>query len=229
MTDSNELEQKEEVHLNSEDIELIAVKNHPKSDAYKKKFGLEHNDDCFALPLPYMRVMHEAHLFYKKGMGKHGKGYATSSYEISQEDPWFWTHFLGDPVMPGTQGHDAFLQLAGIWGAISGKFDGRPRALSGQFDFHGQILPTSRKIYFRMDVRNIYRNKKLIIFDGTIAVDSPKNVIYDFKANRIGYFTKEELGISQRSHEYYKPDWDAVRRRMLQSIDQAETYYKNNG
>lgn len=212
--------------LDREDINLISTKQHPWQIDQGEKYNLTDMGDWFSLPQPYMQCFHEAELNYQKGKGKYGKGYAKASYTITDNDPWFWCHFFGDPVMPGSQGQDGFAQLGGMWAAGSCEIEGRGRALSGAFEYYGQVLPTSEKIFFHLDVKRFLKKKKVVLFDGYMSVDDPNNVVYRFGEHKVGFFTKEELGITKDSAtEYYRPDWDKVKENALKWISQAENFY----
>ncbi len=217
------------ISLTSNDFELLYKKEHPLQRAIAKKYSVQNTNDLFGLPQPYMLAMDTAELTFEKGTGKYGRGFATATLEITQEDPWFWCHFLGDPVMPGSQGQDAFIQLAGTWGAFSGEIFGRARALEGDFRFIGQILPTCKKIYYRIDINRFLKKKRLLFFDGHIAADDPQNIIYEFGVTKLGFYTSSELSIpKEKITDYYNPDWDAVRQNALRWIDNAEKYYKKD-
>ncbi len=217
----------EVVNLSKDDLIKLYNKAHPLQVLIAEKFNVRNKSDYFSLPQPYMLAMDKAELVYTKGSGKYGKGFATASLNIQPEDPWFWCHFLGDPVMPGSQGLDAFIQLAGTWGAFSGEVFGRARALEGSFTFTDQILPGCKKIYYRVDIKRFLKKKRVLFFDGSLSVDRPQNVIYQFGINKIGYFTREELSIQENNViEYYQPDWEKARRNAISWIENAEKYYK---
>ncbi|MBX2906772.1 MAG: hypothetical protein KF744_12085 [Taibaiella sp.] len=212
------------VYLDKQDIEDISQKMHPMQKWHVEQHEDLTLDDCFALPLPYLRGFDNAFLSYDK-TGIHGKGHASATLAISQNDPWFFCHFVGDPVMPGSQGQDIIFQLAALWATARCEMTGRPRALEGNFNFHGQILPTSKSVHYRVDIVRSLKKKNLLLFEGTIAVDSVENVIYEFSDCKIGFFTREELGIMQPAKEYYKPDWEQIKQSLSHSVDQSKDYY----
>jgi len=217
------------IFLDKEDIHLIATKNHPWQIDQGKKNNIVYKGDWFSIPQPYMQCFHDVELNYIKGNGKYGKGYAKASYTITDNDPWFWCHFLGDPVMPGSQAQDGFAQLGGMWAAGSCKVTGRGRALSGSFEYYGQVLPTTKKIYFHLDIQRFLKKKKVVFFDGYLAVDTPENIVYQFGEHKVGFFTKEELGIhSENASEYYKPNWDKVELNSQSWIKTAKKFYNEN-
>ncbi len=215
--------------LDKEDIHLIATKAHPWQIDLALKNDIKDKADWFSLPQPYMQCFHDVELNYIKGVGKYGKGYAKASYTITENDPWFWCHFLGDPVMPGAQGQDGFAQLGGMWAAGSCEVIGRGRALSGAFEYYGQVLPTAKKIYFHLNVKRFLKKKKLVFFDGYMSVDDPENMVYQFGEHKVGFFTREELSIPDGAvSEYYKPDWNQLKSNAESWIKEAKTFYDEN-
>ncbi|MBK8636682.1 MAG: hypothetical protein IPN72_25360 [Saprospiraceae bacterium] len=216
------------ISLDSEDIRLLSIKQHPMQAIVAAKFGVVDPDEYFGLPQKYMLAFDKTDLYFGEGSGKYGKGYATASYDVSMEDPWFWCHFIGDPVMPGSQGLDAFLQLAGLWAGASCELFGRARALEGNYTYNGQILPYSKKIFYRVDIIRFLKKKKVLFFEGHLAVDTPENIIYQFGSNKMGFFTKAELSIPDKpSGEYYQPDWELAKIKALEWIENARKYYEH--
>lgn len=216
----------EEVVLSKEDITDIALKRHFMQQLYVDTHKDLTIDDCMGLPLPYLLGFDEVFLHYKKGEGKFKKGFATAYQKVNQNDPWFYCHFLGDPVMPGSQGQDILFQLAAIWATARGEMIGRPRALAGTFDFTGQILPTSDRVFYRIEVKKMLKKQGMLFFEGTVAVDQEENIIYRFTDCRMGFFSKENLGISQRAFDYYHPEWHKIKERINQYIDESRKFYE---
>ena len=217
---------KSEIHLNTKDIEGYATKSHPMQKWLMSQHKDKSSDECSGLPLPYILALSDAYLNYEKGQGKYKKGFATATYTISQEDPWFYCHFLGDPVMPGSQGQDAIFQLAGLWTMAKSEFLARSRALGGDFNFFGQILPYNHTVFYRIDIQRFLKKKRLLFFTGYIAVDEPDNIIYEFENCKMGFYTQEELGIRGNSSEYYQPDWQKVKNHINHYIELAKSFYE---
>lgn len=215
--------------LDAEDIHLISIKAHPWQIDLAKKNNIGDKGDWFSLPQKYMQCFDTAELHYAKGSGKYGKGCAMASYTLSQNDPWFWCHFLGDPVMPGSQGQDGFAQLGGMWAAGTCQVIGRGRALSGAFDYLGQVLPTTKAIYFHLDIKRFLKKKKLVFFDGYLSIDRPENMVYRFGEHKVGFFTREELEIPKGDvSDYYRPDWEKIKTDTKSWIEQSENFYDQN-
>ena len=123
--------------------------------------------------------------------GAHGKGLVRAELDV-RPDLWFFDcHFPGDPVMPGCLGLDAMWQLLGFFLAWDGN-PGRGRALgSGEVKFTGQVLPTAKKVTYRIDLKRVISRKLVLaIADGTVSVDDRD--IYFAKDLRVGLFTSTD-------------------------------------
>ena len=107
-------------------------------------------------------------------------------------DLWFFDcHFETDPVMPGCLGLDATWQLLGFFLGWLGN-PGRGRALGvGNVKFSGQILPTAKKVTYRINVKRVIARKLTLgIADAVVSVDGED--IYEAKDLRVGLFTSTE-------------------------------------
>jgi 3-hydroxyacyl-[acyl-carrier protein] dehydratase/trans-2-decenoyl-[acyl-carrier protein] isomerase len=138
------------------------------------------------LPLPPMLMVDRITHISMTG-GTHGKGELVAEFDINP-DLWFFAcHFQGDPVMPGCLGLDALWQLLGFWMIWTGA-KGSGRALGvGEVKFTGQVLPTAKKVTYRINVKR-FINRKLIlaIGDGTVEVDGKQ--IYEATDLKVGLF-----------------------------------------
>ncbi|MGB3726782.1 MAG: 3-hydroxyacyl-[acyl-carrier-protein] dehydratase FabA [Glaciecola sp.] len=138
------------------------------------------------LPAPNMLMMDRIVTITDEG-GEHGKGYIEAELDV-HPDLWFFEcHFPGDPVMPGCLGLDAMWQLVGFFLGWSGG-PGKGRALGvGEVKFTGQILPTAKKVTYRIDFKRVIKRKLFMgLADGTVAVDG--RVIYTAKDLKVGLF-----------------------------------------
>ena len=139
------------------------------------------------LPLPPMLMMDRITLITDEG-GKYGKGEMIAELDI-HPDLWFFAcHFQGDPVMPGCLGLDAMWQLVGFFLCWMGG-PGKGRALGvGEVKFTGQVLPTAKKVIYRVDMKRLIMRKLYMgIADATMEVDG--RVIYEATDLRVGLFT----------------------------------------
>ena len=123
--------------------------------------------------------------------GKFGKGEIKAELDINP-DLWFFDcHFESDPVMPGCLGLDAMWQLVGFHLCWQGLL-GRGRALGvGKVKFSGQVLPTSKKVTYQIDIkRTIARKLNMAIADGSMSVDGRE--IYTAEDLRVGLFSSTD-------------------------------------
>lgn len=120
--------------------------------------------------------------------GEYGKGQIIAELDI-HPDLWFFEcHFPTDPVMPGCLGLDAMWQLVGFFLGWKGN-PGRGRALgSGEVKFFGQVLPTAKKVTYKIDLKRVIERKLVMgIADGSLSVDGRE--IYTATDLRVGLFT----------------------------------------
>nr|WP_136249478.1 bifunctional 3-hydroxydecanoyl-ACP dehydratase/trans-2-decenoyl-ACP isomerase [Ningiella ruwaisensis] len=138
------------------------------------------------LPAPNMLMMDRITTITDEG-GEFDKGYIEAELDISPDLWFFECHFPGDPVMPGCLGLDAMWQLVGFFLGWSGG-PGKGRALGvGEVKFTGQILPTAKKVTYRIDFKRVIKRKLFMgLADGSVAVDG--RVIYTAKDLKVGLF-----------------------------------------
>jgi len=142
------------------------------------------------LPVGNMLMMDRITHISTEG-GEFGKGEIIAELDITP-DLWFFAcHFPGDPVMPGCLGLDAMWQLVGFFLGWKGN-KGRGRALgSGEVKFTGQILPTAKKVTFRINLKRVIERKLVMgIADGSVEVDGRE--IYTATDLRVGLFTSTD-------------------------------------
>ena len=142
------------------------------------------------LPLPPMLMFDRITAINETG-GHHGKGEVVAELDV-RPDLWFFgCHFETDPVMPGCLGLDALWQMLGFFLGWTGA-PGRGRALSvGGVRFSGQVLPTARRLMYRLDIKRLINRKVVLgIADGSISVDG--RAIYDASDLRVGLFTSTD-------------------------------------
>jgi 3-hydroxyacyl-[acyl-carrier protein] dehydratase / trans-2-decenoyl-[acyl-carrier protein] isomerase len=147
-------------------------------------YGLENG----RLPLPNMLMFDRITHIGLEG-GEFGKGYITAELDIDPSKWFFDCHFYKDPVMPGCLGLDALWQLIGfslVWAGYTGK--GRALGCS-EVKFTGQILPDSKLVEYRIDIKRIIsRGLVVIIGDGKVIRDG--EVIYTASNLKAGLFTE---------------------------------------
>ncbi|MBN6711239.1 3-hydroxyacyl-[acyl-carrier-protein] dehydratase FabA [Haemophilus haemoglobinophilus] len=138
------------------------------------------------LPAPSMLMLDRIVEMNENG-GLFSKGYIEAELDINPDLVFFNCHFIGDPVMPGCLGLDAMWQLVGFYlGWVGGK--GKGRALGvGEVKFTGQILPTAKKVIYRINMKRVI-NRKLVMgmADGEVEVDG--RIIYSATDLKVGLF-----------------------------------------
>lgn len=138
------------------------------------------------LPMPNMLMFDRITQVSLEG-GKFDKGFIEAELDIKPDLWFFQCHFIGDPVMPGCLGLDAVWQLLGFYLGWLGA-PGSGRALGvGEVKFSGQVLPTAKKVTYRVDLKRVI-NRKLVlgIGDATVSVDG--KVIYEMEGLKVGLF-----------------------------------------
>ncbi len=138
------------------------------------------------LPQPPMLMFDRITHISDEG-GLHGKGEIVAELDVNPDLWFFGCHFNNDPVMPGCLGLDAMWQLIGFHlGWLGGP--GRGRALGGSIKFTGQVLPTAKKVTYRINLKRVIARKLYMgIGDATMEVDG--KVIYEASDLKVGLFT----------------------------------------
>ena len=119
--------------------------------------------------------------------GEFNKGEVIAELNIDT-DLWFFDcHFKNDPVMPGCLGLDALWQLLGFHlGWLGGKGSGRALAVGG-VKFSGQILPSNKKLVYKLDIKRIIMRKLILgIANGKVICDD--TLVYEAEDIRVGLF-----------------------------------------
>lgn len=142
------------------------------------------------LPLPPMLMFDRVTHISDEG-GAYGKGEIIAELDITPDLWFFGCHFEGDPVMPGCLGLDAMWQLVGFFLGWKGG-PGHGRALgSGEVKFTGQVLPTNKKVTYRINLKRVIMRKLVMgIADASMEVDGRE--IYAAKDLRVGLFTSTQ-------------------------------------
>jgi len=143
------------------------------------------------LPLPPMLMFDRIVSIKDKG-GKYDHGEIIAELDLT-DDLWFFKcHFEGDPVMPGCLGLDAMWQLLGFYLGWKGGL-GKGRALgAGEVKFSGQVLPSSKKITYIIDLKRVIMRKLVMgIADASMKVDG--RLIYQANDLKVGLFVKTDI------------------------------------
>ena len=142
------------------------------------------------LPSPPM-LMFDRIINIQNTKGKFNKGLIEAELDIKEKMWFFDCHFKEDPVMPGCLGLDAMWQLVGFYLGWA-QHPGKGRALGvGEVKFTGQILPTAKKVTYKINIKRLITRKLIMgIGDGIVSVDGRE--IYTAKDLRVGLFTSTE-------------------------------------
>ena len=138
------------------------------------------------LPAPPM-LMFDKITKINSQKGEFNKGEVIAELNI-KKDLWFFScHFKKDPVMPGCLGLDALWQLLGFHlGWLGGKGSGRALAVGG-VKFSGQILPSNKKLVYKLDIKRIIMRKLILgIANGKVICDD--TLVYEAEDIRVGLF-----------------------------------------
>lgn len=157
-----------------------------KSDLVECGHGRLFGEGNAQLPTDNMLMLDRILSITEDG-GEHGKGEIIAELDINPDLWFFQCHFPGDPVMPGCLGLDAMWQLVGFFLAWKGN-EGKGRALgSGEVKFTGQILPTAKKVVYKITLKRVIERKLVMgIADGSVTVDGRE--IYTAKDLKVGLF-----------------------------------------
>ena len=141
------------------------------------------------LPSPPM-LMFDSITKISADSGDFNKGEVIAELNINK-DLWFFNcHFKNDPVMPGCLGLDALWQLLGFHlGWLGGKGSGRALAV-GSVKFTGQILPSNKKLIYKLDIKRIIMRKLILgIANGKVICDD--DLVYEADDIKVGLFKKD--------------------------------------
>ena len=146
--------------------------------------------DNAQLPLPPM-LMFDRVIRINEFGGTHDVGEIIAEMDIDKDLWFFQCHFENDPVMPGCLGLDAMWQLLGFYLGWKGG-EGKGRALgSGEVKFTGQVLPTAKKITYRVNLKRVIMRKLVMgIADAQMEVDG--RLIYEATDLKVGLFKRTD-------------------------------------
>ena len=146
--------------------------------------------DNAQLPLPPM-LMFDRVIRINESGGTHDVGEIIAEMDIDKDLWFFQCHFENDPVMPGCLGLDAMWQLLGFYLGWKGG-EGKGRALgSGEVRFTGQVLPTAKKITYRVNLKRVIMRKLVMgIADAQMEVDG--RLIYEATDLKVGLFKRTD-------------------------------------
>ena len=140
-------------------------------------------DEKYPVEAPFprkkMRMVDHLDLYVPDG-GPKGLGFIRGRKKVNPEEWFFKAHFYQDPVMPGSLGVEAFIQLLKFvatrrWGASpETEFEG----ITGkhQWLYRGQVVPTDNTVTVEAVVTGIDDRLRSVCADGFLMVDG--RVVY---------------------------------------------------
>jgi 3-hydroxymyristoyl/3-hydroxydecanoyl-(acyl carrier protein) dehydratase len=119
--------------------------------------------------------------------GPKGLGFIAGRKTVNPSEWFFDAHFYQDPVMPGSLGLEALVQLLKVFARE--RFGGLARTHRAEsmaigrphrWQYRGQVIPTNREVTLQVNVTEIaLGHEPLLVADGLLAVDG--RVIYALK------------------------------------------------
>ncbi len=111
--------------------------------------------------------------------GEAGLGFVAGSKQVDPDEWFFRAHFYQDPVMPGSLGLEAMLQLMKVFArerfpalTTSHRFQSMALGLAHRWQYRGQVVPTNRQVQVEARVKRVEDGPEpLIVADGRLAVD----------------------------------------------------------
>lgn len=120
------------------------------------------------LPAPPLLMFDRVTEIQTEG-GRFGKGMLVAEKDVLFNEWFFFSHFQGDPVMPGVLQLDAILQLAGFYLMHMG-FDGHGRALrTGKISFREQVRPHHKIVTYKLIFKKIASKPTPVAFAEAVA------------------------------------------------------------
>lgn len=109
--------------------------------------------------------------------GPHGWGGVRGLKVIDPQEWYFAAHFYQDPVMPGSLGIEAFLQLAKVWawrrwgGHESARFVTPEAGRPFRWTYRGQVVPSCQQVQVQAVVKAADDYHRALEVDGHLSVD----------------------------------------------------------
>ncbi len=134
----------------------------------------------FALPARAFSMIDRVDVLELDG-GPKRLGFVSGSKKVDPAEWFFEAHFYQDPVMPGSLGLEAMLQLMKVFarerfGRLSGthRFETMALGREHKWQYRGQVVPTNGLVQVQATVTHV--DDQLIVADGLLSVDG--RVIY---------------------------------------------------
>jgi acyl transferase domain-containing protein/3-hydroxymyristoyl/3-hydroxydecanoyl-(acyl carrier protein) dehydratase len=120
--------------------------------------------------------------------GAHSLGFIQGSKRVDSKEWFFAAHFYQDPVMPGSLGIEAMIQLLKVYArerfaglAQTHRFQSATVNQPHQWQYRGQVTPSNVKVAVEVTVTSVDDSSEpTIVADGLLSVDG--RVIYSAKS-----------------------------------------------
>jgi PfaB family protein len=121
--------------------------------------------------------------------GRHGQGWVEGDADVDPGAWFFRAHFYQDPVIPGSLGLEAMVQLLKAYamerwprlqatGQPITMFQSPAPGVAMQWKYRGQVVPTNDRVSVQIHVKSADDRTGVLVADGLLAVDG--RVIYEF-------------------------------------------------
>ncbi len=116
--------------------------------------------------------------------GKHQFGLVRASKQVDAAEWFFDAHFYQDPVMPGSLGLEAMIQLMKVFAkerfpsaVATHRFESMALQKAHQWQYRGQVIPSNRQVDVEVTIKQLSEgDSPLLVADGLLSVDG--RVIY---------------------------------------------------
>ena len=138
------------------------------------------------LPAAALSMVDRIELLDLRG-GPAGKGLVIGTKRVDPAEWFFRAHFYQDPVMPGSLGLEALLELLKVFArarfpALSGthRFEAMAKDEPHRWQYRGQVVPSNRQVRVEARItRVVESDEPLVVADGQLSVDG--KLIYAMK------------------------------------------------
>ena len=117
--------------------------------------------------------------------GDYGLGYLRGLKRVNPKEWFFDAHFYQDPVMPGSLGLEAFIQVLKVaaterWGSgACQKLESLAVGNEHEWIYRGQLIPANKEMRVDVSVKSYDDSKSQIVADGYLSVDG--KCVYQIK------------------------------------------------
>lgn len=113
--------------------------------------------------------------------GPHGAGFIRGEANVDPSAWYYAAHFYEDPVMPGSLGLEAFVQLlkryaAERWGGNLSHFECPANGEAHEWTYRGQVIPKDRLVTVDAEIVSVDDSRRSLVANGWLEVDG--RVIY---------------------------------------------------